>query len=183
MNWIESIKNYEPTCAQEVNDKGIMIKYIKEFDDVLTRNNKVAHMTSSAFVVNKKRDKVLMVHHNIYNSWSWTGGHADGDEDLLYVAEKELNEETGIRNFSHLSDKIISLDILPVYGHMKNGKFVSPHLHFNAAFLFEADENEEIVVKADENSGVSWIPVLEINSYSDEKHMKSIYFKILSRLK
>ncbi|MDF2616531.1 MAG: hydrolase, partial [Sedimentibacter sp.] len=62
MNWIESIKNYEPTCAQEVNDKGIMIKYIKEFDDVLTRNNKVAHMTSSAFVVNKKRDKVLMVH-------------------------------------------------------------------------------------------------------------------------
>lgn len=183
MNWIESIENYKPDCAQEINDKEIMIKFINEFDDVLTRNNKVAHMTSSAFVVNKKRDKVLMVHHNIYNSWSWTGGHADGDEDLLYVAMKELNEETGIRTFMSLSDSIVSLDIIPVYGHMKNGKFVSPHLHFNAAFLFEADEDEELIVKADENSGVSWIPALEIDSCTNEKHMKSIYFKILSRLK
>ena len=54
MNWIEFIKNYEPSCAQEISDKEIMIKFIDEFDDVLTRNNKVAHMTSSAFVVNKK---------------------------------------------------------------------------------------------------------------------------------
>ncbi len=183
MNWIEAIKNYEPCCYQEVSDKEIMIKFADEFDDVLTRNNKVAHMTSSAFVVNKKRDKVLMVHHNIYNAWSWTGGHADGDEDLLCVAMKELNEETGIRNFSSLSDSMVSLDIIPVYGHIKNGKYVSPHLHFNAAFLFEADEHEELIVKADENSGVTWIPSFEIDSYSNEKHMISIYFKILSKLK
>lgn len=183
MNWIESIKNYEPSCTQEISDKEIMIKFIDEFDDVLTRNNKIAHMTSSAFVVNKKRDKVLMVHHNIYNAWSWTGGHADGDDDLFHVAMKELNEETGITNFSQLSDSIVSLDIIPVYGHMKNNKFVSPHLHFNAAFIFEADENEKLIVKADENSGVSWIPSLEIDLYSHENHMKNIYFKILSRLK
>nr|WP_300090433.1 NUDIX hydrolase [Sedimentibacter sp.] len=183
MNWIESIKNYKPYCAQEINDKEIMIKFMEEYDDVLTRSNKVAHMTSSAFVVNNKRDKVLMVHHNIYNAWSWTGGHADGDEDLLHVAMKELNEETGIRNFMSLSDKIVSLDIIPVHGHMKNGKFVSPHLHFNAAYLFEADEEEELIVKEDENSGVCWLPANDIELYSDEKHMKSIYFKILSRLK
>lgn len=183
MNWIEAIKNYEPSCVQEINDKEIMIEFMDEFDDLLTRDNKVAHMTSSAFVVNKKRDKVLMVHHNIYNAWSWTGGHADGDEDLLYVAMKELNEETGIRNFSSLSDSIVSLDIIPVHGHMKNGKFVSPHLHFNAAFLFEGDEDEELIVKEDENSGVKWIPAADIDSYSNEQHMKSIYFKILSHLK
>lgn len=183
MNWIEFIKNYEPSCAQEISDKEIMIKFIDEFDDVLTRNNKVAHMTSSAFVVNKKRDKVLMVHHNIYNAWSWTGGHADGDEDLFHVAMKELNEETGITNFSNLSDSIVSLDIIPVYGHMKNNKFVSPHLRFNAAFLFEADEDEKLIVNTDENSSVCWIPAMEIDLYSHENHMKNIYFKILSRLK
>ena len=43
-----------------------------------------------------------MIHHNIYNSWSWTGGHADGDKDLLYVAIKEAKEETGVKNIKAL---------------------------------------------------------------------------------
>ena len=46
-------------------------------------------MTASAWVVNKDRSKVLMVYHNIYNSWSWLGGHADGETDLLAVAIRE----------------------------------------------------------------------------------------------
>ena len=34
-----------------------------------------------------------MVYHNIYNSWSWLGGHADGETDLLAVALREVKEE------------------------------------------------------------------------------------------
>ncbi len=33
--------------------------------------------------------KTLMVHHNIYNTWAWTGGHADGDKDMLEIAIKD----------------------------------------------------------------------------------------------
>lgn len=53
-------------------------------------------MTASAWVVNKDRSKVLMIYHNIYNSWSWLGGHADGETDLLAVAIREVREEAGI---------------------------------------------------------------------------------------
>lgn len=159
MNWTESIKNYNICNEQEKKDKEITIKCINMFDDILTRDNEIAHITSSAFVVNKSKDKVLMVHHNIFNSWSWTGGHADGDEDLLHVAIREVKEEAGVKNISPVSEDILSLDIIPVLGHIKKGKYVSPHLHISIAYLIEAEESEPLVVKPDENSGVQWIPL------------------------
>jgi len=182
MNWIESIKNYNICNEQEKKDREIAIKCIDIFDDILTRDNEIAHITSSAFVVNKNKDKVLMVHHNIFNSWSWTGGHADGDEDLLHVAIKEVKEETGIKNISPVSEDILSLDIIPVLGHIRKGKYVSPHLHISIAYLIEADESEPLVVKPDENSGVQWVPLDKIDAYSNELHMKNIYHKILSKI-
>lgn len=183
MHWIQSIKEYKPYNEQEEKDKEIILHSIDTFDDVLTRDNKIAHMTSSAFVVNKAKDKVLMIHHNIYNSWAWTGGHADGEEDLLAVALREVVEETGVKNISPITYDIFSLDILPVLGHMKRGKYVSAHLHLSVAYLAVADENEALVVKADENSGVKWIPIDKVNAYSNEPHMQKVYQKLISKVK
>lgn len=183
MHFIELIKNYTPYNEQEAKDKAVILNCLEVFEDVLTRNNKIAHITSSAFVVNKTRDKVLVVHHNIYNSWSWTGGHADGEEDLLSVAIKELKEETGVNNSHLVTLGIFSLDILPVLGHMKRGEYVSPHLHLSVAFLIEADEADVLMVKEDENSGVRWIPLDELNEYSNEAHMHKVYDKFSSKIR
>lgn len=183
MNWIDSIKTYLPYNEQEKKDKDIILYCIDKFDDILTRSNEVAHITSSAFVVNKLRDKVLMVHHNIYNSWSWTGGHADGEKDLLSVAMREVMEETGVKNINPVSSDILSLDILTVIGHVKKGKYVSPHLHLSVAYLLEADEKELLIVKEDENSGVMWVPIDEVNVYSNEPYMQKVYGKLICKLK
>lgn len=67
-------------------------------------------------------------------------------------------------------------------GHIRKGKYVSPHLHISVAYLIEADENEPLVVKPDENSGVQWIPVEEIDAYSNEPDMKKVYKKIISKI-
>lgn len=183
MNWIELIKTYNPYNEQEEKDKEIILHCIDTFKDILTRDNEIAHITSSAFVVNKTKDKVLMVHHNIYNSWSWTGGHADGEEDLLAVAIKEVKEETGVKNIQPVSSNIFSLDILNVLGHIKRGKYVAPHLHLSVAYLVEANENELLIVKADENSDVKWIPIEEVNTYSNEPHMQKVYNKLIFKVK
>ena len=98
MSWVDSVKKYIPYSEQEENDKEIIIRCFDMFDDILSRDNNIMHITSSAFIVNKNRTKVLMVHHNIYNSWCWTGGHADGEENLLLVAINEAQEETGIKD-------------------------------------------------------------------------------------
>jgi len=183
MDWIKAIKKYKPCNEQEETDKELTLKCIDMFDDLLTRENELIHMTSSSLTVNREKDKVLMVHHNIYNSWSWTGGHADGEEDLLLVAVNEAKEETGIANAYPVNADIFSLDIIPVQGHMKKGKYVSPHLHISAAYLLEADENEPLTVKHDENSDVKWIPIQDMVAASDEPHMRKIYSKIISKIK
>lgn len=182
MEWIQLIRRYNPYDEQEKKDKEVILYCIETFNNILTRDNQVAHITSSAFVVNKTKDKVLMIHHNIYNSWSWTGGHADGDEDLLAVAIKEAREETGIKNIKPISSDIFSLEILPVLGHVRREKYVSAHLHLSVAYLVEADENEELVVKADENSDVRWIPIDEVNTYSSEPHMQKVYKKLIDKI-
>ena len=183
MSWIDSIKKYSPYNEQEKNDKKIIIRCFDMFNDILSRANNIMHITSSAFIVNKNRTKVLMIHHNIYNSWCWTGGHADGEENLLLVAINEAKEETGVKNISPVSDDILSLDILPVFGHIKKGKYISSHLHLSVAYLVEADDMEPLIFKPDENSDVKWIPIDKIDEYSNEPHMIKIYDKILSKIK
>jgi len=182
MNWTQLIKNYIPYCEQEEKDKKLIEYCINKFDDILTRENPIAHITSSAFIVNKTKDKVLMVHHNIYNSWSWTGGHADGEEDLLAVAIKEAREETGVKNIHPVTPHIFSLDVLPVTSHIKRGEYISAHLHLSVAYLALADEDELLIVKTDENSAVKWIPIEDVNAYSNEPHMQKVYGKFISKI-
>lgn len=183
MNLKEQIENYIPYNEQEKNDKEMMLKYIDTFEDVLTRENRMCHFTASNWIVNKERTKVLMIYHNIYKSWAWTGGHADGDSDLLHVALKEVEEETGLKNLKLLSDGIFGIQILTVDSHIKRGKFVPSHLHLDCCFLLEADESEAVKIKADENSGVEWIDIDQATDVTNEEKMKPIYAKLNEKMK
>ena len=183
MNYIEDIKNYIPFNEQEERDKELFLRCLNDFHDILTRDNKIAHLTSSAFAVNKERNKFLMIHHNIYNSWAWTGGHADGDGDLLHVSLKEAKEETGLKDVRPLSDEIFSLEVLGVDGHIKRGKYVSSHIHLNVTYLLCADETEMTHIKADENSAVKWFELDKAVKASNEPYMKKIYSKLNKKLK
>ena len=144
----------------------------------------MAHITASAWVVNKDRSKVLMVYHNIYNSWSWLGGHADGETDLLSVAVREVKEEAGISNVRPVSDEIFSLESLTVDGHVKKGKYVSSHLHLNVTYLLEADSEESVSIKEDENSGVTWFSPEEALKKSTEPwFVEHVYGKLVEKMK
>ena len=183
-NLKENINNFVPYNEQEEVEKNIMLKFINDFDDVLTRENVYGHFTSSAFVLNKERTKILMIYHKIYNSWAWTGGHCDGDNNLLYVAMKEAKEETGIKNVKPILNDIYSLELISVRGHIKKGKYVASHTHFNVTYLLEADENEEIHIKEDENIGVKWVPIDEILDATSETWVRDrVYSKIINKMK
>ena len=98
MRLASEIEKYIPVNEQEENDKKVILDYMKKNLDCFTRENQIAHFTTSIWTVNKERTKTLMVYHKIYDSWSWIGGHADGEEDLAAVALRELKEETGVEN-------------------------------------------------------------------------------------
>lgn len=181
---LKSIKEYKPFNEQEEMDKTLILNWIENNENAFLRENAVAHITASAWVVNKDRSKVLMVYHNIYNSWSWLGGHADGETDLLSVAVREVKEEAGISNVRPVSDEIFSLESLTVDGHVKKGKYVSSHLHFNITYFLEADPEEAVSIKADENSGVAWFSPEEALERSTEPwFVEHVYSKLLEKMK
>ena len=180
---IRQIENYPPFNEQEEKDKALILGWIRNNENAFSRENTVAHITASAWVVNKDRSKVLMVYHNIYNSWSWLGGHADGETDLLAVALREVKEEAGISHVCPVSEEIFSLESLTVDGHVKKGKYVSSHLHLNVTYLLEADFEEAVSIKADENSGVAWFSPEEALKKSTEPwFVEHVYSKLIEKM-
>ena len=60
-NLIRQIENYPPFNEQEEKDKALILGWIRNNENAFSRENTVAHITASAWVVNKDRSKVLMV--------------------------------------------------------------------------------------------------------------------------
>ena len=156
MSLYHEIQKYTPVNQQEEQDQKLFLKYMENCSDYLDRENQIAHFTASIWTINPERTKTLMVYHNIYDSWSWIGGHADGMEDLRSVAMRELQEETGVRDAALLGGDIFSLESLTVNGHVRRGLYVPSHLHLNVTYLAEAREQEALIVNADENQAVKW---------------------------
>jgi len=184
MTLLERIEKYEPVNEQERIDKKVILNFIKNHTDCFNRDNLIGHMTCSIWTVNKARTKTLMVYHNIYDSWSWIGGHADGIENLSEVAMRELQEETGVKHARLVSNEIFSIEVLPVSGHEKKGKYVPSHLHLNITYLAEADEEEVLLVNVDENKGVKWFTFEEVLKVSKEPwFVERIYKKLIEKVR
>ena len=180
---IRQIKKYRPFNEQEERDKARMLTALSSVEDIFSRENELLHMTASAWVVNKDLTRVLMVYHNIYKSWSWLGGHADNDTDLLHVACKEVMEESGLKKVTPLSENIYSLEILAVNGHFKKGCYVGGHLHYNITYLLEADDEDPIFANEMENSAVGWFSPAEALKKSTEPwFVENIYTKLEQKL-
>ena len=180
--YADALRAYSPQNEQEDADRRMILEYIRRFpDNILTRDNAIAHMTSSGFVVNADASKVLMAHHNLYRVWAWTGGHADGEADLLAVALREAREETGAEHVRPLSAQIASVDILPVWCHVKGGRYVCAHQHLNVSYLLVADETDPLRAREGENTRVGWLPAERLLEYTREWQMDGVYTKLLAR--
>lgn len=184
MSLFDDIKNYIPVNQQEESDKALMLQYMMYNSDYLERKNQIAHFSTAIWTVNKEYTKTLMIYHNIYNSWSWIGGHADGIEDLRSVALRELQEETGVKNATLVSNDIFSLETLTVNGHIKKGIYVPSHVHLNVTYLAVADETEELIVNKEENKAVKWWSFEDALNASKEPWMiERVYKKLIEKCK
>lgn len=182
MNLRQEIENYIPFDEQEKKDKEQFLRFIDTFDDVLTRDNIFGHFSASAFLVNKKRNKMIVVYHIINDGWIYPGGHADGDDNLLSVAVREVEEETGLKA-KILDENIYAIQSAPVKGHIKSGKYVSSHIHFDVLYLMEADDRSPLKYKENESKGVKWIGFEEADDKTMCDFIRPIHKKIIEKLK
>lgn len=183
MDLLTELEQYVPWNGQEARDREELLRRLCAGGDLYTRENRSAHFTASAWVVSPDRRQALMAYHNLYGSWAWLGGHADGERDLLSVATREVREESGLEILRPLSAVPYSLEILTVDGHEKRGRYVSSHLHLNVTYLLEGDPAAPVRCKPDENSRVGWFGLEEAVAASSEPWFRQrIYTKLNAKL-
>ena len=158
----KQLEMYTPFNEQESIDKQTFLTFIDTFDDVLTRKNIFGHLTASAFVVNEDFTKSLIVNHNIFGGFIYSGGHADGEFDLLSVAIREVEEETGLKVIPLINGDIFALQALPIKGHVKKGKYVSAHIHYDVLYLLLAKNSDMNNIMEQFNK------MLQNNEFSDD---------------
>lgn len=183
MDMIAALERFQPWNEQESTDRCELLRRLRSGEDLLSRDNLSAHLTASAWVVSPDRSQVLLAYHDLYDSWAWLGGHADGETDLLSVALREVREESGLADVRPVSEGIYSVEILAVEGHEKKGRYVPSHLHLNVTFLLEADPHAPIRHCPGENSQVGWFTLQEALAISSEPWFRErIYRKLNEKL-
>ena len=183
MELIEALEEYQPWNEQEERDRAELLRRLKSGEELYSRENLSAHLTASAWVVSPDRQRVLLAYHNLYDSWAWLGGHADGDRDLLAVALRETMEESGLTEVQPVTPDIYSVEILTVDGHEKRGIYVPSHLHLNVTYLLEADPAAPVRCRPEENSRVGWFSLTDAPAASSEPWMRErIYRKLNAKI-
>ncbi len=178
------LKNSQTLSDEEIAERLSFLLFLEKFGTfAYDRANLIGQITASAWVFNPSYDKVLMIYHNLYKTWAWPGGHADKKTDLSAVAKREVMEETGVTVLHALDPSPIDVNILPVNAHYKKGSFVPPHLHYNVVYAFLADDCQELKIKKDENSGVCWLPVENLEKHCATDAAWPCYLRMLKKLK
>ena len=157
-----------------------MLRQLRQCPGTILGRDDLAHMTASAFVINRDASRILLLYHNQMDCWAWPGGHADGCPDLLQVALRETWEETGVQA-APVCDGPISLDIFPVAPHEKRGRQVPRHLHLSLAYLLQADDTAPLRQCPAENRAVAWQTPDFLTSAHFSPEDLNLYQKLLDR--
>lgn len=145
--------SYQPSSSAELYDKQKMLELIERVPDCFERTCRLGHFTASAFLLNKAMTHACLLHHAKLKKWLQPGGHADGDSDLLSVAIKEAQEETGIQEIKPIMTQIFDIDIHLIPDSAKE----AAHYHFDVRFLLHA-YGDDTFIKNHESLGLCWVP-------------------------
>ena len=152
-----------------------MLARISEFvaahDDCFERSLLEGHVTGSAWIVDEQHEFALLIHHGKLDKWLQPGGHCDGDSDVLRVAMREAEEETGVtRLVTLLGGAIFDVDAHDIPAR----KDVPAHVHYDIRYAFQASRSAPLQISA-ESKEVRWVAlarVVEMNT--DESVMRMV---------
>lgn len=150
------------------------IRFVEEHEDCLLRTQLAGHLTGSAWVVDASRQRTLLTHHRKLDKWLQLGGHADGDADLLNVALREAEEESGLKQLRAVEAEIFDLD-----RHLIPARKSEPeHWHFDLRFMIEADPEEPLLI-TNESKDLAWVDIDQVTSLNPEESMARMVRKSL----
>ena len=150
--FIQLLTDYSPVAHAEQLYKKRMFQFISEFGDCFERSLEVGHITASSWLLNKNKTHALLMHHAKLNKWFQLGGHCEGNSDVLDVAIKEAQEESGIMAIEPLSESIFDIDIHVIPANKKEQE----HYHYDVRFLLHVTSDEDVIQNS-ESKELRWI--------------------------
>lgn len=150
-NLLNLVETYIATKSEE-KSKIELLLFVKNNPLCFERSLEHGHITGSAWLINKVGDKALLLHHRKLDKWLQLGGHADGESDILEVAIKEAQEESGINHIKPISEKIFDIDIHEIPANPKE----KAHLHYDIRFLLQVQSDEDFI-QNNESKELRWI--------------------------
>ncbi len=173
-NTYQLLQNYNSKYQEELAYKQMMLELLDNCDDCFLRSCRVGHFTASALLLNKDLSKVLLMHHRKLDIWVQPGGHCDGDADVLNVAIKESQEESGIIDIKPLSQEIFDLDIHLIPPSKKE----EAHYHFDVRFLLHA-YNDDNLVQNHESKELRWVDKDARNAPTKSRSVLRMFEKLM----
>lgn len=175
---MEWIRQYKPRDKEEEEDRDHLLRLPESF--IGPDRAKPYHYTTSSVVVDLEEEAILMVYHEIYQSWSWPGGHLEEGETLFVSALRELYEETGLEYVQPIEKDPIGFEVLPVSPHIRRGQEVEAHFHINFTFAFYGKKKDTLLTKGENRT--MWIPLDRLETFVNEDHMIPVYKKYIGRI-
>jgi len=177
MNRQQLISALQTYPSRDPDEIGFVPRFLEllRHADAYQRAHLPGHITGSAWIVDTSRTFVLLTHHAKLNKWLQPGGHADGDENILNVALREVNEETGLHPRNPSQQTPFDLDIHPIPARQD----FPEHLHYDVRFLFVADKGEPLLL-SEESHALAWVPLAEVAAISqNNRSMMRMVDKLL----
>jgi 8-oxo-dGTP pyrophosphatase MutT (NUDIX family) len=162
---LDLLKDYDDRFPNEKPTIDLFVKFVLENAACFDRSLTPGHVTGSAWLTNDVGSHVLLLHHKKLDKWLQLGGHADGNPDVLHVAVREAQEESGIINIAPLFRGIFDIDIhkIPARGSEKE------HFHYDVRFALMASTTD--VTQNDESNALAWVDIHKIETFTTEPSM------------
>lgn len=174
---INKLQNYFSIAQEEIVYKKEMISFIEEHPDCFERTLQKGHITASAWLLNKDCSQALLMHHAKLNAWFQLGGHCDGDSDVLRVALKEAQEESGIHGIEPVCNDIFDIDIHLI----PENKREKAHYHYDVRFLLRVT-SDEAVVQNSESKELRWIDKDALSLPTQERSILRMFDKWVMKI-
>lgn len=173
--FLDLLNNYHPLFQEEQSFKQRMLEFIRQYPDCFERSLEVGHLTASSWLLNKHHTHALLMHHTKLDKWFQLGGHCDGNSNVLDVAIKEAQEESGIMGIEPLSREIFDIDIHLIPANKKEKE----HYHYDVRFLLHVTSDEDFVQNS-ESKELRWISKNRIELPTHERSVTRMFDKWLS---
>jgi 8-oxo-dGTP pyrophosphatase MutT (NUDIX family) len=163
---LDQLAAYLDQHPQESDTIGRFMEFVRTRPECFERSLLEGHITGSAWIVDDSGTRVLLTHHRKLDAWLQLGGHADGDPDVLAVALKEAEEESGLVGFEPLVEGIFDLDIHRIPAR----KEVPEHWHYDVRYVLRPTGSTAYIV-SEESHDLRWVPLDEVSSLTQDESM------------